>query len=326
MTPRATRSTRVLFTTFMITASRSTPGLHRMWRGELGDLAHAGVAADLAVVGGPAAVAAHGVEGGEAGAAAADDQPQVAGELHHAAGHAAVVHLVDLRRPPLEGASAGGPGGRPGRCPAPPTARRWRATASSSISRWQSRATQRAVGQSGEGVDLRQGQVVRQEELRPGGEARRPATPVRRRRRPAPPRPRGRRTRTAGSSAEKGRRDDVLRLPRRHLLDVDAAAVGDDGQRSLGQSIVGHAQVVLPRDVDPGLHQEALRLPAGHLQPQDRLGRRPRLVLASRRSGRRQPSSDRRIAPAPSAPPAGRWRPPPRRPPPPNGPGGPPAR
>src|SRR3990170_5608845 len=70
--------------------------------GERCGLGRAGVAADLAIVGGPAAVLADGVEDGERAAAGADDQPQVPFELDDAAGDAAVVLGVDLRAPDLE--------------------------------------------------------------------------------------------------------------------------------------------------------------------------------------------------------------------------------
>src|SRR5205823_2987330 len=66
----------------------------RLRQHELGQvlgLRHARVAADLAVVGGPAAVAAHGVEQRQRAAARADHEPEVAVELRHVAGHAAVV-------------------------------------------------------------------------------------------------------------------------------------------------------------------------------------------------------------------------------------------
>src|SRR5439155_22245311 len=70
----------------------------RLGEDELGHLARlldARVAADLAVVRGPAAVLADGVEECERAAARTDHEPQVAVELAHVAGHAAVVRGVD---------------------------------------------------------------------------------------------------------------------------------------------------------------------------------------------------------------------------------------
>jgi hypothetical protein len=61
-----------------------------------------GVAADLAVVGGLAAVGADGVEERQRAAAGADDQAEVAVELGHVARHAAVVHAVDRLAGELE--------------------------------------------------------------------------------------------------------------------------------------------------------------------------------------------------------------------------------
>ena len=102
ITPRATMSTRVFETTFIITAIFSTPGLREHELGERAGLLHAGVAADLAVVGRAAAVLAHGVEERERAAAGADDQAQVAVELGDVAGDAAVVRGIDARARDLE--------------------------------------------------------------------------------------------------------------------------------------------------------------------------------------------------------------------------------
>ena len=71
--------------------------------GERRDLAHAGVAADLAVVGGTATAGVDGVEGGEAGAAAADEQRKRALELDDAPRDPAVVGAVDAHGLQLEG-------------------------------------------------------------------------------------------------------------------------------------------------------------------------------------------------------------------------------
>src|SRR5439155_4193181 len=77
----------------------------RLREDELGQLARlpdARVTADLAVVGGPAAVPADGVEERERAAAGADHEPQVAVELAHVAGDAAVIRGVHLRALHLE--------------------------------------------------------------------------------------------------------------------------------------------------------------------------------------------------------------------------------
>ena len=60
------------------------------------------VAADLAVVGRPAAVRAHGVEQRQRAAAGADHEPEVAVELRHVAGDAAVILRVDRLAGQLE--------------------------------------------------------------------------------------------------------------------------------------------------------------------------------------------------------------------------------
>ena len=99
ITPRATMSTRVFETTFIITAIFSTPGFDEDQLGELAGLLDARVAADLAVVGGLAAVLADRVEERERAAAGADHEAEVAVELDHVAGDAAVVGRVDLARP-----------------------------------------------------------------------------------------------------------------------------------------------------------------------------------------------------------------------------------
>ena len=101
-TPRATMSTRVLDTIDIITAILSTPGLESTSFARPGRLRDRRVAADLAVVRRLAAVLAHRVEQGEAAAARADHEAEVAVELGHVAGHAAVVHRVDLLAGDLE--------------------------------------------------------------------------------------------------------------------------------------------------------------------------------------------------------------------------------
>src|SRR5439155_10932122 len=69
---------------------------------QLANLLHRRVAADLAVVGGLSAVHAHGIEECERSAARADHEAEVAVELHHVAGDAAVVGLVHLAPGDLE--------------------------------------------------------------------------------------------------------------------------------------------------------------------------------------------------------------------------------
>ena len=91
MTPRATMSTRVLETIDIITAILSTPGFWSTSLARPQALRDRRVAADLAVVGGLAAVRADGVEERQRAAAGADDQAEVAVELGDVAGHAAVV-------------------------------------------------------------------------------------------------------------------------------------------------------------------------------------------------------------------------------------------
>ncbi len=102
ITPRATRSARVLETTFDITAIFSTPGFERMSLRQPLRLAHARVAAERRVVRRPAAVLAHRVGERERAAAGADHQPDVAVELDDRARDAARILGVDLRRLDLE--------------------------------------------------------------------------------------------------------------------------------------------------------------------------------------------------------------------------------
>ena len=99
MTPRATMSTRVFETTFIMTAIFFTPGFERMSLVSSHAFLHARVAADLAVVGGLAAVLADGVEERERAAAGADHEAEVAVELLHVAGDAAVIGRRRPRRP-----------------------------------------------------------------------------------------------------------------------------------------------------------------------------------------------------------------------------------
>ena len=102
ITPRATMSTRVFETIDIITAILSTPGLLSTELGQPARLRDRRVAADLAVVGRAPAVRAHGVEQRQRAAAGADHEAEVAVELGHVAGHAAVVLGVHLLAGELE--------------------------------------------------------------------------------------------------------------------------------------------------------------------------------------------------------------------------------
>ena len=102
ITPRAMMSTRVLETTFIITAIFSTPGPGQHQLRQRRGLRDRGVAADLAVVRGLAARRPHRVEERQRSTARADDQPEVAVELDDAPGHAARVGGVHLRPGDLE--------------------------------------------------------------------------------------------------------------------------------------------------------------------------------------------------------------------------------
>src|SRR5262249_16542295 len=101
ITPRATMSTRVLETIDIITAIFSPPSFSSTSLATppalaAGGLGERGVAADLRVVRGPAALAADRVGQGQRAAAGADHQPEVAVEaVVLALDHAAVVGGVD---------------------------------------------------------------------------------------------------------------------------------------------------------------------------------------------------------------------------------------
>jgi hypothetical protein len=86
----------------IITAILSTPSFCRTSFARPLAFLTDGFAADLAVVRGLAARVAHRVEERQRAAAGADDQPEVAVELGDVAGHAAVVHRVDLLAGELE--------------------------------------------------------------------------------------------------------------------------------------------------------------------------------------------------------------------------------
>src|SRR5262249_23692944 len=77
-------------------------GLGEDQLGELAGLLDARVAADLAVVRGPPAVLADGVEERERSAARADHEPEITVELAHVAGDTAVIGRIHLRAANLE--------------------------------------------------------------------------------------------------------------------------------------------------------------------------------------------------------------------------------
>ena len=176
------------------------------------------VAADLAVVGRPPAVRAHGVEQRQRAAAGADHQPEVAVELGHVAGDAAVVLRVDLLAGQLER----------GRLAC--LARLLVADAELAQQRLLARARlvlhvhvrvdgdERAVLELGERVDLRQHHVVLAEQPREPREDRGQAVQrLCRSRRPrrSPAWPRSPRTAAASRSARARRaRDGSRRSPR----------------------------------------------------------------------------------------------------------------
>ncbi len=218
------------------------------------------VAADLAVVGGLAAVGADGVEQRQRAAAGADHEPEVAVELGDVAGHAAVVLLVDGLAGELElGRLAG-------------LARLLVADAELRQQRLLARprlvlhvhvgvdGDERAVRELRQRVDLGQRHVVLGEQPRqPGQDRRQP------RQRAAgdadggdhllglvvAERPQGREVGAA----------DVVGVGLGDLLDVDPAHVAEDQDRPLAGAVPGDAGVVLLRDVDARVDEH----PAGHV-------------------------------------------------------------
>ena len=117
ITPRATMSTRVLETTFIITAIFSTPGLPSSSLRQVPRLRDARVAADLAVVGGLPAVLAHRVEERERAAAGADHEAEVRRRTRRRCRRCRGGRPRSCARPRARTASAGAPGAsRPRRC------------------------------------------------------------------------------------------------------------------------------------------------------------------------------------------------------------------
>jgi len=243
----------------------------RLLQHELGQvlcLRDARVAADLAVVGGLAAEVAHRVEQRQRAAARADHEAQVAVELGHVAGHAAVVDRVDPLALDLE---------RRGlarlACLVLADAElleQLLLAATRLVLHLHVRVecNEAAIGQLDQRVDLGQRHVVLHEQPREPGEERRQAVQPR------------------AGDADGG--DDLLRLEvglgeqRRdvpapdvvgvllgHLLDVDAADVGEDEGRELANAVPDHAGVVLLLDLGLRADQQSARHVAVDLEFQD---------------------------------------------------------
>ena len=294
MTPRATMSTRVLETIDIITAILSTPGFSSTSLASPHALRTLGIAADLAVVGRPAAVGADGVEERQRAAAGADHEPEVAVELGHVARHAAVVHR---RRPPRRRARTRWP-----RAPgaSPPRRRRarraaaaWRARASFSMSMCASSATNEPSSSSPSGLISASVMSRCDEQPRERGEDRHEPVEL------------------ASGDADGGddllglvvaeRQDgrevpapDVVGVALGDLLDVDAAHVAEEHHRLLADPVPHDAGVVLLRDRRLRVDEHAARHVAVDLEREDVLGLLGRLVRACRRTARRRPSSARR--------------------------------
>ena len=246
-------------------------GLLQHELGQPAGLAHRRVAADLAVVGGVAAVRADRVEQRQRAAAGADHEPEVAVELGHVAGHAAVVLGVDLLAGELE------------RRRLARLARLLVADAELVQQRLLARPglvlhvhvrverDERAILELPERVDLGQRHVVLQEQPREPREDRR--QPVQRR------------------AGDPERRDQLLGLPVREraqrremrardvvgvllgdLLDVDPAHVGEQHHRPLADPVPDDAGVVLVLDRGPRVDQHAARHVAVDLEVQHVLG------------------------------------------------------
>src|SRR5262249_9386932 len=274
-TPRAPLAAPGVGGEFLITAVLFTPGVERLGVEEFGEPARfldAGVAADLAVVGRPAAVLADGIEEGERATAGADHEPQVAVELAHVAGHAAVIRGVHLRALDLE---------RGGRlC----LARLLLADAElveelrvlvACVAFQVDVAVEHqeaAVAELAEGIDLGERQVVAEEDLDQRRDDRDQAVEI-----VAGHADGGDRLlRTVGAPRENGREvhaRHVLRVLLRHLLDVDAAHVAEDEDRQLPSPVPGDGREVLLRHRRALLDQHAARLLALDLELQDCLRR-----------------------------------------------------
>ena len=296
MTPRATMSTRVLETIDIITAILSTPGLAEHELGQAAGLLDRRVAADLAVVGGLAAVLAHRVEERQRAAAGADDEAEVAVELGDVAGDAAVAGGVDRLAGELEL-------GRLARL-----ARLLVADAEVGEQRLVAAAglvlhvhvrverDERPVLELAERVDLGERHVVLDEQLGQPGDDRDELVEVR-----------------AGHARggddllglELAERQDVREVPAADLvglllgdlLDVDAADGREDDHRLLADAVPDDAGVELLLDLGLGVDQHAARHVAVDLELQDVGRRAPRPPRACRRTSRRRPSCARRSAP-----------------------------
>src|SRR5919202_1711594 len=246
----------------------------RLLEDELGQparLGHRRVAADLAVVRGPAAVGADRVEQCQRAAARADHEAEVAVELGDVARDAAVVLGVDGLAGQLEL-------GRLARL-----ARLLLAHAELVEHGLLPRASlvlhvhvgvhgdERAVAELGQGVDLGQRHVVAGEQLRQPREDRREAG-----QRPARDARGGddllglvaREVPEAGEVAAA----DLVGMGLGHLLDVDAAHGGEDHHRLLARAVPRDARVVLLLDLHAGVDEHAARLVAVDLEGQDVLG------------------------------------------------------
>ena len=285
ITPRATMSTRVLETIDIITAIFSTPSLLQHLHRQALRLGDRGVAADLGVVGGLAALAADRVGERQRAAAGADHEPEVAVEaVVLALDHAAVVGGVDrldvaleLRRL-VELARLGEVDADLGRASS-----LWRPTASSSISMWASRATKDAVREPRERVDLGEGHVV---VALQAGELRASTAVARLSSEPVIPQRGDRLLRLeVGDRMEVGEvaAADVVGVLLGDLLDVDPAHVAEQHHRPLRAPVPEHRGVVLLLDLGLRVDEDADRA----------CGRRSR-ARGSRRRAPRPPRGCRR--------------------------------
>ena len=244
-------------------------GLLQQQAGEGGDLAHAGIAADLAVVGGAAPVRADGVEGGEAGPAPADQERERAIKADDAPGHAAVVGAVDARRLQLEVAdlAVGAGGGIDAEF-----AQRLALAVEGVVVDFGAgvEGDPAAIGGAGERVDLGEQQVAFAEEPPEAGEDG------------------GQLDQLAPGEAEGG---DGFLQPEvlggveggegdaggrgRFRLDVDAAGEGGDGGGAARAVVVDDAEVALGLDRQRLLDEQAADGLAGDARGEDGAGRFP---------------------------------------------------
>ena len=240
-------------------------------------LADRRVAADLAVVGRVATVGADRVEQRQRAAAGADHQPEVAVELGHVAGHAAVILGVDLLAGELE------------RRRLAREARLLVADAELVQERLLAgpglvlhvhvrvERDERAVLELAERIDLGQRHVVLEEQAGQSGHDRRQAI--------------------QGAPADPERRDQLLGLPLGErgagrevaardvvgvllgdLLDVDPAHVREQHHRALADPVPDHAGVVLVLDRGARVDQHAAGHVAADLEVEDVVGVIGRLV------------------------------------------------